>query len=102
MQAHIDDACLGTNTKEDHSIFFQEFFSICEEHTLPIKLQKCEFQGEEIEYVGFDVGYGWWMPAASKTQPLMDAKIIKENPKQEVKSNSPACTSGTSPTQALG
>ena len=36
--------------------------------------------------MGFDVGYGRWTPAASKTQPLMDAKIIKGNPKQGVKS----------------
>ena len=38
-----------------------------------------------MEYLGFDVGYGW-TPVASKTQPLMDAKIIKDNPKQGVKS----------------
>ena len=86
MQAHIDDVCLGTNTKEDHYILLQEFFSVCQEHNLRIKLEKCEFLKEEIEYLGFDVGYGWWTPGASKTQPLMDAKIVKDNPKKGVKS----------------
>ena len=85
MLAQMDDVCLGTNTKEDHYILLQQLFSVCQEHDLRIKLEKCEFLREEMEYLGFDVGYGWWTPAVSKTQPLMDAKIIKDNPKQGVK-----------------
>ena len=38
-------------------------------------LYRCEFVKEEMEYLGFDVGYGWWKPAASKMQPLQDMKI---------------------------
>ena len=30
---------------------------------------------EEMEYLGFDVGYGAWKPAASKMQPLQDMRI---------------------------
>ena len=30
----------------------------------------------------FDVGYGWWTPAASKAKPLMDAKVRHEDPKK--------------------
>ena len=86
MEAHIDSVCLGTNTKEGHYILLQAFFSVCQEHNLRIKLEKCEFVKEEMEYLGFDVGCGWSMPAASKTLPLMHAKIIKDNPKQGVKS----------------
>ena len=36
---------------------------------------------EEIEYLGFDVGYGWWKPAASKMQPLQDMQIC-DDPKK--------------------
>ena len=32
--------------------------------------------------MGFDVGYGWWTPAASKAIPLMDAKVEHEDPKK--------------------
>ena len=39
-----------------------------------------------MEYLGFDVGCGWLTPAVPKAQPLLDAKIIKDNPKQGVKS----------------
>ena len=30
---------------------------------------------EEMEYWGFELGYGWWKPAASKMQPLQDMQI---------------------------
>ena len=36
---------------------------------------------EEMEYLGFDVGYGWWKPAASKMQPLQDMQI-RDDPKK--------------------
>ena len=66
MEAHIDNVSLGTNTKEDHILLLQEFFTVCQENHLRIKIEKCEFMREEMEYLGFDVGYGWWKPAASK------------------------------------
>ena len=66
MEAHIRDMSLGTNTQEDHVLLLREFFIVCQENHLRIKLEKCEFMKEEMEYLGFDVGYGWWKPAASK------------------------------------
>ena len=54
MEAHIDDVSLGTNTKEDHVLLI-----VCQKHHLRIKLEKCEFMKEEMDYLGFDVGYGW-------------------------------------------
>ena len=35
---------------------------------------------ETMQYLGFDIGYGWWTPAASKAKHLMDAKIRHEDP----------------------
>ena len=71
----MDDVSLGTNTQEDHVLLLREFFIVCQENHLRIKLEKCEFMKEEMEYLGFDVGYGWWKPAASKMQPLQDLQI---------------------------
>ena len=34
-----------------------------------------------MEYLGFDVGYGCWKPAASKMQPLHDMQI-RDDPKK--------------------
>ena len=56
MEAHIDDVSLGTNTQEDHVLVLREFFIVCQENHLRIKLEKCEFMKEEMEYLGFDVG----------------------------------------------
>ena len=81
MEAHIDDVSLGTNTKEDHILLLQEFFTVCQENHLRIKLEKCEFMRDEMEYLGFDVGYGWWKPAASQMQPLQDMQI-RDDPKK--------------------
>ena len=81
MEAHIDDLSLGTNTKEDHVLLLREFFIVCQENHLRIKLEKCEFMKQEMEYLGFDVGYGWWKPAASKMQPLQDMQI-RNDPKK--------------------
>ena len=36
---------------------------------------------EELEYVGFDVGCGWWKQAASKMQPRQNMQICN-NPKK--------------------
>ena len=57
MEAHIDDVSLGS-TQEDHILLLQACFTVCQENHLRIKLYKCEFMHEHIEYLGFDVGYG--------------------------------------------
>ena len=56
-EAHIDDVSLGTNTQEDHVLLLCEFFIVCQENYLRIKHEKCGFMKEEMEYLGFDVGY---------------------------------------------
>ena len=43
MEAHIDDVSLGTNTQEDPVLLLREFFTVCQENHLRIKLEKCEF-----------------------------------------------------------
>ena len=82
MEAHIDDVCLGTNTQEDHLILLGEFFAVCQENHRRLKLEKCEFMQETMQYLGFDIPYGCWTPAASKAKPLMDAKVRHEDPKK--------------------
>ena len=82
MKAHIDDVCLGTNTQEDHLILLGEFFAVCQENHTRLKLEKCEFMQETMQYLGLHVGYGWWTRAASKAKPLMDAKVRHEDPKK--------------------
>ena len=84
MEARIDDVRLGTNTQEDHLILLGEFFAVCQQNHTRLKLGKCELMQETLQYLGFDVAYGWLTPAASKAKPLMDAKVRHENPKKEL------------------
>ena len=91
--AHIDDVSLGTITQEDHVLLLCEFFAVCQENHLRVKLEKCEFMKVEMEYLCSDVGYGWWKPAASKIQPLQGMQI-RDDPKKglhEVRSFVGAC-----------
>ena len=55
---------------------------MCQENHVRIKLEKCEFMPEEMEYLGFDVGYGWWKPVASNMQPLQDMQISDDSKKE--------------------
>ena len=90
----FDDVNLGTNTQEDQILLLQEFFTVCQENHLRIKLEKCEFMREGMEYLRFDVGCGWWKPAASKMQPLQEMHI-RDDPKKrlhDVRSFIGACT----------
>ena len=82
MVAHKDDVCLGTNTLEDHLVILGEFFPFCQENHTRLKLEKYEFNQETMQYMGFDIGYGWWTRAASKAKPLTDAKVQHEDPKK--------------------
>ena len=72
IEASIDDVSVGTNTQEDHILLLQEFFTVSQENHLRIKLEESQFMREEMEYLGFDVRYGWWKPAACMMQPLQD------------------------------
>ena len=81
-EAHIEVLCLGPNTQEDHLILLGEFFAVCQRNHTRLELQKCEFMQETMQSLGFDIGYGWSTPAASKAKPLMDAKVQHENSKK--------------------
>ena len=71
LEAHIDDVLLGTNSVEDHLVLLSEFFEVCQEQHLRIKLEKCEFLRTEMEYLGFTIGPGWWKPRDAKLRPLL-------------------------------
>ena len=39
MEAHIDGVSMGTNTQEEYILLVQEFFTVCQENHLRIKLE---------------------------------------------------------------
>ena len=52
IEAYIDDVFLGTNTTEDHKALIDEFPSVCDECNTRVKLEKCGFMKEVVEYLG--------------------------------------------------
>ena len=58
MEAHIDDICMGTNSREDHLILLVEFFAVCQEKHTRLKLEKCKFVQETMQYWGSTLAMG--------------------------------------------
>ena len=75
MEVHIDDVMLGTDTEEDHRILLEEFLLTCQETNMRIRLDKCDLLKEEITYLGFEMGWGWWRPNPAKLAPLLTTQI---------------------------
>ena len=71
MEVHIDNFMLGTETAEDHMLLLRDFFSICEECSLRVKIEKCERLKRDLDYLGFQMGHGWWRPSSEKLEPLL-------------------------------
>ena len=83
LEAHIDDVILGTNTIDDHLLLLREFYTVCQENHLRIKLEKCKFLSLETNYLGFHIGDGWWKPQDQKMKPLMDFDLTDSMSKAE-------------------
>ena len=83
LEAHMDDVILGTNTIDDHLLLLREFYTVCQENHLRIKLEKCEFLKTETDYLGFHIGDGWWKPQDHKMKPLMDFNLTDSMSKAE-------------------
>ena len=84
IEAYIDDVFLGSNTIEDHKALIDEFLSVCHVCSTRVKMEKCKFMKEVVEYLGLEVGYQWWKPVEDKVALLLKAKI-GDHPVQGVK-----------------
>ena len=76
IQAQIDDVSPGTKTQEDHILLLQEFFTVCQENHVRIKLEKCEFMRQEMESLGFHIAYGWSKPPCLRCNPCRTCRYV--------------------------
>ena len=60
LSAFFDDSGLGTNSQEEHLMLIEKFFQTCLENNVRVKLSKCDFMVEELDYLGFHIGFGKW------------------------------------------
>ena len=57
LKSFFDDTGLGTQTEDEHLALLELWFTICRKNNLRIKLSKCDFMSETIEYLGFEIGW---------------------------------------------
>ena len=67
LASFFDDTGLGSQTLDEHFVRLEHYFQVCAENNIRIKLSKCEFLKEEIDYLGFSIGWGKWQPSKSKS-----------------------------------
>ena len=75
LAAFFDDSCIGAQTMEDLYLILDVWLDTCKKNNLRVKLSKCEFVMENMEYLGFEVGHQTWKPSMKKVEALQKAKI---------------------------
>jgi putative transposase len=75
LASFFDDTGAGTNTEEEHYQLLEKYFAVCDQSNVRIKLAKCEFMMLDMDYLGFNLGWGAWRPSPKKTEPLMSVKV---------------------------
>ena len=75
IEAYIDDVLLGADTVEGHLKLVEEFLRTCDECHTNVKISKCDFMKESLEYLSFEVGWRWWRPVKDNVPPILQATI---------------------------
>jgi hypothetical protein len=75
LASFFDDTGVGSQTLDEHFVLLKRYFTVCQENHIRIKLSKCEFLKEEIDYLGFTLGWGKWQPSKKRVQAIINAKI---------------------------
>lgn len=52
---YMDDIMVATETVEEHEMILSDVFAIIKQHSLQLKLSKCKFFFEEIDYLGYRI-----------------------------------------------
>ena len=80
LGAFFDDAGLGTQTEDEHLQVLEELLKTAQENHLRIKLSKCDFLQQNLEYLGYEIGFGHWKPNSKKVEALLkeDVKTLKD------------------------
>ena len=63
------------NGLSDYVVLLEHWFQVLEENFGRLRADKCHFGVQEMHYLGFDIGHGWWRPSANKLAPLLEYVI---------------------------
>ena len=45
-----------------------------------VRLEKCAFIQKQLDFLGFEMGWGWWRPSPTKLAPLTSYQIQSDSP----------------------
>ena len=68
IQVYINDILIYTQTKEEHQALIRQVLQILKENSFFLKLEKCEFEKDHMDYLGV---------VASANGVAMDPKKVK-------------------------
>lgn len=70
--AHIDDILIASKTKNEHKKHLPKVFQRLKDFGLRINISKCQFGGDEIEFLGFVVNEHGCKPTSEKTETILN------------------------------
>ena len=75
LASFFDDTGIGSQTLDEHFVLLERYFQVCKENNIRVKLSKCEFLKEEVDYLGFTIGWGKWQPSKKRVQAILNSKV---------------------------
>ena len=72
---YLDDIIIYAENEEVHAQLLREVFIRLRENNIKLRLEKCRFAHEEVEYLGFVVSHGQQRPSPTKTAALENFPI---------------------------
>ena len=70
LASFFDDTGVGSQDEESHFFLLEAYFKVCLKNNIRIKLSKCSFFERNIEYLGFDLGWGQWSQSKKRIQAI--------------------------------
>ena len=77
LLVYLDDILIFTETLEEHRIVVDKVLETLERNNLCVKLNKCKFKKDEMEFLGFIVGNGTMKIDPGKVKAIKEWKSPK-------------------------
>jgi len=75
---YVDDIIIFSDTFKEHLIHLEEFFKRIEQANFFLKLCKCEFMMESMEYLGHNISRQGVSPSEAKIQAVLHMPVPKD------------------------
>ena len=75
LASFFDDTGIGSQTLDEHFRLLEKYFQVCQDNNVRVKLSKCEFLKEEIDYLGFTIGWGQWKPSKKRVHAILNSEV---------------------------